>query len=63
MGYVAETVRRFYHPAAIDEMLSIFVPMINATSLNVSSSNPGANPESDRNGRIDRAYSLRNIIC
>ena len=36
MGYIAETVRRFYHPAAIDEMLSTFIPMINGTNLNVS---------------------------
>ena len=36
MGYVAETVRRFFHPAAIDEMLSTFIPMIDGTSLSVS---------------------------
>lgn len=36
MGYVAETVRRFFHPAAIDEMLSVFVPMLDGTNLNVS---------------------------
>ncbi|KAH9947692.1 hypothetical protein B0H21DRAFT_737636 [Amylocystis lapponica] len=34
MGYVAENVRRFFHPAAIDEMLSTFLPMFNGTSLN-----------------------------
>ncbi|OBZ79723.1 Proteasome activator complex subunit 4 [Grifola frondosa] len=33
MGYIADNVRRFFHPAAIDEMLSTFVPMINGTSL------------------------------
>ncbi|TFY83738.1 hypothetical protein EWM64_g268 [Hericium alpestre] len=31
MGYVASTVRRFYHPLAIDEMLATFVPMIDGT--------------------------------
>jgi hypothetical protein len=36
MGYIAETVRRFFHPAAIDEMLATFVPMIDGTSLSVS---------------------------
>ncbi|KAL4243081.1 BLM10 family protein [Abortiporus biennis] len=33
MGYIAESVRRFFHPAAIDEMLSTFVPLMNGTSL------------------------------
>ena len=36
MGYIAEHVRRFYHPAAIDEMLSTFLPLMNGTSLSVS---------------------------
>ena len=36
MGYIAENIRRFFHPAAIDEMLSTFLPMMNGTSLNVS---------------------------
>ena len=36
MGYIAENVRRFFHPAAIDEMLATFLPMMNGTSLNVS---------------------------
>ena len=40
MGYIAENVRRFFHPAAIDEMLSTFLPPMNCTSLNVS-----ANPD------------------
>ena len=35
MGLIAQTVRRFFHPAAIDEMLSVFVPMLNGTSLDV----------------------------
>ncbi|EMD41658.1 hypothetical protein CERSUDRAFT_110231 [Gelatoporia subvermispora B] len=33
MGYIAQTVRRFFHPAAIDEMLSTFVPMLNGSNL------------------------------
>ncbi|KAI0322289.1 hypothetical protein OF83DRAFT_1094493 [Amylostereum chailletii] len=33
MGYIAGTVRRFFHPAAVDEMLSVFVPMLNGTAL------------------------------
>ncbi|KAK7694364.1 hypothetical protein QCA50_001550 [Cerrena zonata] len=33
MCYLAEHTRRFYHPAAIDEMLKTFVPLINGTSL------------------------------
>lgn len=35
MGYLANLARRFFHPAAIDEMLSTFVPLINGTSLDV----------------------------
>jgi len=38
MGYIAENVQRFFHPAAIDEMLSTFVPLMNGTSLSVSES-------------------------
>ncbi|KAM5538277.1 hypothetical protein V8D89_008164 [Ganoderma adspersum] len=34
MGYVAENVRRFFHPAAIDEMLSTFLPSMSCISLN-----------------------------
>ncbi|KAI0050704.1 hypothetical protein FA95DRAFT_1581074 [Auriscalpium vulgare] len=34
MGHIASTVRRFFHPAAGDEMLARFVPMMNGTSLN-----------------------------
>ncbi|KAL1720654.1 hypothetical protein EV715DRAFT_249853, partial [Schizophyllum commune] len=34
MGYLASHARRFYHPAAIEEMLNTFVPLINNTSLN-----------------------------
>jgi len=34
-GYIAETVRRFFHPAAIEEMLSVFVPLLNGTVLDV----------------------------
>ena len=36
MGYVAENVRRFFHPAAIDDMLSTFLPSMSCISLNVS---------------------------
>ncbi|KAI0651592.1 hypothetical protein C8Q79DRAFT_934115 [Trametes meyenii] len=34
MGYIADNTRRFFHPAAIDEMLSTFLPMMNGTNLN-----------------------------
>ncbi|KAF7437108.1 hypothetical protein PC9H_003942 [Pleurotus ostreatus] len=33
LGYIAENSRRFFHPAAIEEMLSTFVPLINGTDL------------------------------
>lgn len=36
MGYIAENARRFFHPAAISEMLSTFVPLIDGTKLDVS---------------------------
>lgn len=36
MGYIAENARRFFHPAAINEMLSTFVPLIDGTKLDVS---------------------------
>ncbi|KAF5374850.1 hypothetical protein D9758_000077 [Tetrapyrgos nigripes] len=29
MGYIADNARKFFHPAAINEMLSTFVPLIN----------------------------------
>lgn len=38
MGFVAEQTRRFFHPAAIDEMLATFVPLIDGTDLSVSCS-------------------------
>lgn len=34
MGHIAETVRRFFHPAVINDMLAAFVPGINGTDLN-----------------------------
>lgn len=34
MGMIASTVQRFYHPAATDQMLETFVPLINGTNLN-----------------------------
>ncbi|EPQ60969.1 hypothetical protein GLOTRDRAFT_135553 [Gloeophyllum trabeum ATCC 11539] len=33
MGYVADNARRFFHPAAIDEMLATFLPNFNGTNL------------------------------
>jgi proteasome activator subunit 4 len=36
MGYLATHMSRFFHPAAIDEMLSVFLPMLNGTNLDVS---------------------------
>lgn len=35
MGYIADNLRRFFHPAAIEEMLSTFLPRVNGTELNV----------------------------
>jgi len=37
MGYIADLARRFFHPAAIEEILSTFVPLLDATKLDVSS--------------------------
>ncbi|KAJ7456675.1 hypothetical protein FB451DRAFT_613190 [Mycena latifolia] len=34
MGYIGANSRRFFHPAASNEMLSVFVPLINGTDLN-----------------------------
>jgi len=36
MGYIADHARRFFHPAAIEEMLSTFVPLIDGSKLDVS---------------------------
>ncbi|KAF7339921.1 Membrane protein [Mycena venus] len=33
MGYIAANSRRFFHPAATNEMLSVFVPLLNGTDL------------------------------
>ncbi|KAJ7597613.1 hypothetical protein C8J56DRAFT_1001469 [Mycena floridula] len=33
MGYMADNARRFFHPAAIEEMLSVFVPQIDSNLL------------------------------
>ncbi|EFI28576.1 membrane protein [Coprinopsis cinerea okayama7 len=33
MGYIADNARRFFHPAAINEMLSTFLPLIDGTKL------------------------------
>ncbi|GJJ09449.1 hypothetical protein Clacol_003672 [Clathrus columnatus] len=35
MGCIAEVTRRFFHPAAIEEMLETFLPLMNGTSLDV----------------------------
>jgi hypothetical protein len=40
MGYIADNLRRFFHPAAIEEMLSTFVPQMNGTELNVRPRQP-----------------------
>ena len=37
MGSIAQIVRRFFHPAAIDEMLSTFLPSVDGNNLSVSS--------------------------
>ncbi|KAI0308000.1 hypothetical protein B0F90DRAFT_1813347 [Multifurca ochricompacta] len=34
MGMIASIVQRFFHPAAIDQMLETFLPLINGTHLN-----------------------------
>ncbi|KAI0034951.1 hypothetical protein K488DRAFT_76958 [Vararia minispora EC-137] len=34
MSYLVATIRRFFHPAAIEEMLSHFVPLVNGTLFN-----------------------------
>jgi len=36
MGYIAENARKFFHPAAINEMLSTFLPQMDGTELDVS---------------------------
>lgn len=35
MGYIADNSRKFFHPAAIDEMLSTFLPQLDGTKLDV----------------------------
>jgi len=35
MGYIANYACKFFHSAAINDMLSTFVPLIDGTSLNV----------------------------
>jgi proteasome activator subunit 4 len=35
MGYIGANTRKFFHPAAANEMLSVFVPLLNGTDLNV----------------------------
>lgn len=36
MGYIADNARKFFHPAAINEMLSTFLPILDGTQLDVS---------------------------
>jgi hypothetical protein len=36
MGYIADSARKFFHPGAINDMLSTFVPLIDGTNLDVS---------------------------
>lgn len=36
MGYMADNSRRFFHPAAINEMLTAFVPLMNGSNIDVS---------------------------
>lgn len=36
MGHIADNARRFFHPAAIEEMLSTFVPLVDGSKLDVS---------------------------
>jgi len=50
MGAIASTVQRFFHPAAIDQMLETFVPLINGTNLNVCSSSTIASASVDNSG-------------
>jgi len=40
MGFVAETIRRFFHPICIDEMLQEFVPSIIGSNLDVRGISP-----------------------
>lgn len=39
MGYIADCVRRFYHPVAAEAMLEIFLPLFNGTDLDVRTLN------------------------
>jgi proteasome activator subunit 4 len=37
LGYIAGNSRKFFHPAAIEDMLSTFVPLMDGTNLDVRS--------------------------
>lgn len=73
MGAIASTVQRFFHPAAIDQMLETFVPLINGTNLNVCSSFTRECAGLNSNYRVSypRSFScsrfslkvIRNPIC
>lgn len=58
MGYVTSIMRRFFHPAAIDEMLATFVPQINGTNLNVGCSPVSYPTESDRSNNVVEPQDL-----
>lgn len=36
MGYIADNSRKFFHPAAISDILSTFLPLLDGTKLDVS---------------------------
>lgn len=58
MCTIANSVRRFFHPAAIDEMLSTFVPLIDGTDLNVS---PAAHTNS-KTSRVKFEFSIESPL-
>jgi hypothetical protein len=65
MGAIAGTVQRFFHPAAIDQMLETLVPLINGTDLNVCLGSAVASASVDRSVlNFDfRVYYRRNFSC
>jgi hypothetical protein len=60
MGYIADHARRFFHPAAIEEMLSTFVPLIDGSQVDVSNS---FGRYSSMLTKDVRAFLHPNIIC
>jgi hypothetical protein len=57
MGTIASTVQRFFHPAATDQMLETFVPLINGTNLNVCSNYTAECLRSQIHANVDRRVS------